>query len=291
MKDYCLRAMGADGQIRAFVATSRELANEAARIHGTSAVAAAALGRALTAAAIMGLTLGNDENSMTLSIKGDGPLGGILAVGDGLGRVKGYVNNPGAEVAARPDGKLDVGAAVGAGQLTVAMDLGLKEAYVGAVELISGEIAEDLAHYYLASEQTPSIISLGVLVDTDLSVKQAGGFFLQLLPGHSPEIIDRLEAQIADFPPISQLLEQGKTPEQVLELLLAPFGYEITEKSPIGFYCNCNRKRVERVLISLGAEEIAQLSTEEDIEINCHFCNRDYKFSKGDLEAILRACV
>jgi len=274
--------------IRAFVAQSTRLADKAARIHQTSAVATAALGRVLTAASIMGLTLGNEENSITLSIRGDGDLGGVLAVSDGLGHVRGYVHNPLVDVADRADGKLNVGAAVGRGQLTAVMDLGLKEAYTGTVELVTGEIAEDLAHYYMTSEQTPSVISLGVLVDCDLSVKQAGGIFLQLMPGYDDEIVDKLEARIADFPPISRLLNEEKTPEDILEMLLEPFGYEVTERHEIKFLCNCDRERVERVLISLGRDEISQILEEQgEAELNCHFCNEKYHFAKSDLEMIL----
>ena len=288
MRDYCLRATAGNGMIRAFVATSKQLVDEAARIHGTSAVAAAALGRTLTAAAIMGLTLGNDENSITLSIRGDGVLGGALAVSDGLGRVRGYVHHPHVDVEDRPDGKLNVGGAIGAGQLTVAMDLGLKETYTGTVELITGEIAEDLAHYYLTSEQTPSVISLGVLVDCDLSVKQAGGFFLQLMPGYDDEVVTKLEEHIVNFPPISRLLNEEKTPEDILGLLLTPFEYEITEKHNIEFYCNCDRQRVERALVSIGADEIGQILEEQgQAEINCHFCSENYVFDRTELEKIL----
>jgi len=290
MKDYCLRAVAANGMIRAFVATSRHLANEAAHIHQTSAVAAAALGRLLTATAIMGLTLGNDESLVTVSIKGDGELGGALATADGFGRVRGYVHNPLADAPDRADGKLNVGGAIGAGQMTVIMDLGLKEAYTGTTELITGEIADDLAHYYMTSEQTPSVIALGVLVDADLSVKQAGGFFLQLMPGYTDDIVDKLEAHIANFPSLSQLLDKGKVPEDILALLLSPFDYEITDKHDIEFHCNCDRERVERVLISIGRNEISQIIEEQSkAEINCHFCNKNYNFSKDDLQNILKA--
>jgi len=289
MKDYCLRATAANGMIRAFVATSRHMVNEASHIHQTSAVATAALGRLLTATAIMGLTLGNDDNLVTVSIKGDGSLGGALATADGLGRVRGYVNNPLAHAPDRTDGKLNVGSAIGAGQLTVIMDLGLKEAYTGTTELITGEIADDLAHYYMTSEQIPSVIALGVLVDTDLSVKQAGGYFLQLMPGYSDELVDKLEAHITAFAPLSQLLDEGKTAEDILDMLLSPFVYEVVSRHEIVFSCNCNRERVEKVLISIGRDEIEEIIAEQGkAELNCHFCNKSYEFSKADLESILK---
>ncbi|MCL2235892.1 MAG: Hsp33 family molecular chaperone HslO [Defluviitaleaceae bacterium] len=290
MKDYCLRATAGDGQIRAFVATSKFLVDKAAQIHKTNPVASAALGRTLTAAAIMGLMLGHDDHSLTLNIRGDGPLGGVLAVTDGLGRVRGYVRNPLADVPNRADGKLNVGGAVGNGQLTVAKDLGLKEPYVGTTPLVSGEIAEDIASYFMASEQTPSIISLGVMVDVDLSIKAAGGFFVQLLPGASDEIIDRLEAHIQGFPQISRLLDEEKTPEDVLDMLLSPFGYEITERHPIGFVCTCSKERMERGLISLGAVEIKSILEEQGkAEISCHFCSKTYQFNGEDLAQMLQA--
>jgi len=287
-KDYCLRATAANGMIRAFVASSRHLVNEAANIHQTSAVATAALGRLLTAASIMGLTLGNDESAVTVSIKGNGSLGGALASADGLGRVRGYVHNPLADAPDRADGKLNVGATIGAGQLTVIMDMGLKESYTGTTELVTGEIAEDLAHYYMTSEQTPSVIALGVLVDCDLSVKQAGGIFLQLMPDYSEDVVDALETHIVNFPPLSQLLDENKSPEDILSLLLAPFEYEVVSKHGIEFCCTCSKERVERVLISLGADEIEQiLQSQGQAEINCHFCNKNYVFSDNELKKIL----
>ena len=288
MKDYVLRATAANNQIRAFVATSKYLTDKAATIHKTSAVATAALGRSLTAAAVMGLMLGNDDHSLTINIRGDGPIKGVLVVTDGLGNVRGYVNNPAADVEDRPDGKLNVGGAIGNGQLTVAKDLGLKEPYVGTTPLVSGEIAEDLATYFMYSEQTPSIISLGVMVDVDLSVRAAGGFFIQLLPGASDHTIDQLEAHIKDFPPISQLLDQQKSPEDILELLLAPFNYEITENHPIAFACNCGKERMERALISLGVSELQSILEEQgQAEISCHFCNKTYCFQEDELRQLI----
>jgi len=288
MKDYCLRATTTDGQIRAFVATSRLLVDEAANIHQTTPVATAALGRTLTAAAIMGLMSGNAEDNTTISIKGNGPLGGVLAVTDGTGRVRGYVHNPQADVPNRADGKLNVGVGIGKGHLTISKDVGLKEPYIGRVELISGEIAEDIAGYFATSEQTPSIVSLGILVDIDHKVKAAGGFLLQLLPGVWGEIIDRLEEHILAFPPISSLLEEGKTPEDIMQMLLEPFGYENTEKTPISFYCNCSEERAFSALVAMGREEILDMLTVDGkAEIECHFCLSEYLFDARDLQKIL----
>jgi len=287
-KDYCIRATAADGQIRAFVATTRLLANEAAAIHRTTPVASAALGRLLTATAIMGLMAGNDDDLITINIQGDGPIGGVLATSDGLGRVRGYVHYPDGDMPLRPDGKLNVGGAIGNGQITVIKDLGLKEPYMGTLALVSGEVAEDIAGYFAFSEQVPSIVSLGVIVDIDHSIKQAGGFLLQLMPGFDDALIDTLEAKMAAFPSITALFEAGKTPEDVLDMLLADLGYEITEKSPLEFYCNCDRDRVTGALISMGAKELGEIIEEDGkAEVNCHFCNEQYHFNKGELLEIL----
>jgi len=288
MKDYCLRATAANGHIRAFAATSKHLVGEAAAIHSTTPVASAALGRTLTATAIMGLMSGNETDLVTINIKGEGPIGGVLATSDGLGRVKGYAFNSDGNTALRPDGKLAVGTAIGPGQITVIKDFKLKEPYVGTLELVSGEIAEDVAAYFAFSEQTPSIVSLGVLVDRDHSIKQAGGFLIQLLPGFDDDLIDALEAKMADFPSITTLLEDGKTPEDVLDILLADFGYKITEKSPMEFYCNCDRSRVTGALVAMGGDELEQIIEEDGkAEINCHFCNKKYIFEKDELIQIL----
>jgi len=289
MKDYCLRATAADGRIRAFVATSRIMVDEAAAIHKTTPVATAALGRTLTGAAIMGLMSGNDDDNITVSIRGDGPLGGVLAVTDGLGRVRGYVHHPQAHVPNRPDGKLAVGDGIGRGKLTVSKDVGLKEPYTGTTELTSGEIAEDIAAYFVLSEQTPSIVSLGVLVDVDHSVKAAGGFFIQLLPGAWGDIIDRLEEHIGTFPPISALLDEGNTPELILDRLLSPFGYEIVESSPIAFYCPCSKERAMGAIIAMGRQEVLDIINEDaKADIECHFCLCSYHFDARDLQKILQ---
>ena len=288
--DYCLRATAANGFIRAFAATSKTLADKARILHQSSPTATAALGRALTAAAIMGLMAGNDEVIITISIKGAGHLGGLLAVSNGLGTVKGYTHNPKVEMPLKPNGKLDVGGAIGPGHITVIKDLGLKEPYIGKVELVSGEIAEDIASYFAISEQTPSVLSLGVLVDRDYSVKQAGGFLLQLMPGFDDTLIDKLEATMANFPPITSLLDKGKSPEDVLHELLSEFGYEITQKSPISYDCNCKKDRVVSALVAMGAAELKKVIEEDGkADINCHFCNKHYGFDSEELLEILES--
>jgi len=290
MKDYCLRATAANGKIRAFAASSKFLADKAAAMHKTTPVATAALGRLLTAAAIMGLMSGNEDDLITISIKGDGPISGVLATSDGRGRVKGYANNPQVDIPNKPNGKLDVGRAVGMGNITVIKDLRLKEPYVGKLELISGEIAEDVAGYFAISEQIPSILSLGVLVDRDQTVKQAGGFLIQLMPGYDEDLIDKLEAKMQDFPAITTLLEEGKTPENVLEMLLGEFGYEITETADIEYYCNCDKDRVTGAIISIGKDELVKIIEEDGkAEINCHFCDKQYHFDKDELVKMLHS--
>ena len=288
MTDYCIRATAANGQIRAFAASSANLVNHAAHTHGTTPVATAALGRLLTAASIMGLMAGNDDDLITISIRGDGPLGGVLATADGLGRVKGYAHNPAVDVALKSNGKLDVSGAIGAGVITVIKDVGLKEPYVGKLELVSGEIAEDIASYFLLSEQTPSVLALGVLVERDRSVKHAGGYLIQLMPGHDDGLILDLEDKILEFTSVTEFYSAGKTPEDVLEALLDDFGYEITQHTPIEYYCNCDKERVKGAIISLGRTELAQIIAEDgQAEVNCHFCNTQYHFGKTELTEML----
>jgi len=237
----------------------------------------------------MGLMAGNESDLITVNIKGDGPIGGVLATSDGLGRVRGYVHNPKGDIAARPDGKLNVGGAIGDGNITVIRDLGLKEPYVGKLELVSGEIAEDIASYFLLSEQTPSVLALGVLVEQDYSVKHAGGYLIQLMPGHDDSLILDLEDKILAFSSVTEFYSAGKTPEDVLEALLGDFGYEITERLPIEYYCNCDKERVKGAIISLGRAELAQIIAEDgQAEVNCHFCNTQYHFDKAELMGMLQ---
>lgn len=289
MKDYIIRGIDKKRNIRLFVATSTHMVEEARRTHGTSPTATAALGRVLTAAVLLGVTMKDEKDALTFKIKGDGPIGGIIAVSNNNGQVKGYVDNPYVDLPSRPDGKLDVGGLVGKnGQLAIIKDLGLKEPYAGYSNLVSGEIAEDLVHYFYLSEQQPSAVNLGVLVDKDISVRAAGGYILQLLPGVEEKDIDRIEEILKRARPISTLIDQGLTPEQIMETLFGEFKMEILEKKEIQYKCNCNRERIEGVLLSLGKEEIKNIIEEDEkAEIVCHFCNKKYNFSKEDLQKLI----
>jgi len=290
MRDYYIRATAANGQIRAFAANTTQMVDKAAKIHSTSPVASAALGRTLTAASFMGLMTGNNDDLITISIKGDGPIGGVLATSDGLGRVKGYVHNPQGNTPNKPNGKLDVSAAIGFGHITVTKDLGLKEPYAGTLELISGEIAEDIAGYCFQSEQTPTVLSLGVTIDKDYSIKQSGGFLIQLMPGYDDAIVDQLEAIMTGFPSLTQLLDLGETPETILDLLLAEFGYNITEKNEISYYCDCARHRVKSAVMSIGTKDLSKIIEEDgQAEVTCHFCAKQYIFEKDELEEMLNS--
>ena len=288
MNDYIVRATAGDGSIRAFAATTRGLVQKAREIHHTSPVASAALGRLLTAAAMMGSMLKGDKDLVTLQIRGDGPLQGIVVSGDCCGRVKGYVFNPNVELPDKYPGKLDVGGAIGAGYLDVIKDIGMREPYAGRIELVTGEIAEDLTYYFAQSEQTPSAVGLGVLVETDTSVRRAGGFMIQLLPGADEGMVSRLEEKLRHVPYVTDLLDAGKTPEEILELLLGDMGLRILDRLPASFSCNCDRQRVEKALISIGREEREKIIEEDGkANLHCHFCAKEYDFTKSDLLCLL----
>ncbi len=288
MNDYIVRATAGDGSIRAFAATTRGLVQKAREIHHTSPVASAALGRLLTAAAMMGSMLKGDKDLVTLQIRGDGPLQGIVVSGDCCGRVKGYVFNPNVELPDKYPGKLDVGGAIGAGYLDVIKDIGMREPYAGRIELVTGEIAEDLTYYFAQSEQMPSAVGLGVLVETDTSVRRAGGFMIQLLPGADEGMVSRLEEKLRHVPYVTDLLDAGKTPEEILELLLGDMGLRILDRLPASFSCNCDRQRVEKALISIGREELEKIIEEDGkANLHCHFCAKEYDFTKSDLLCLL----
>ena len=285
MSDYIIRATAAGGQIRAFAATTKDLVEYARSVHNTSPVATAALGRLLTAGAMMGVMMKGEKDILTLKIQGDGPIEGLTVTAD----VKGYVFNPSVMLPPNAQGKLDVGGALGVGVLSVIKDIGLKEPYVGQTILVTGEIAEDLTYYYATSEQTPSSVALGVLMNRDNTVKQAGGFMIQLLPGASEEAISALEKKLSEIQSVTSMLDKGKTPEMILEYILGDFGLEINEKLPANFYCNCTRERVEKALISIGEKEIKDMIQDgKPIEVNCHFCNKNYTFSIEDLKGFLK---
>lgn len=288
MNDYIVRATAGDGSIRAFAATTRGLVQKAREIHHTSPVASAALGRLLTAAAMMGSMLKGDKDLVTLQIRGDGPLQGIVVSGDCCGRVKGYAFNPNVELPDKYPGKLNVGGAIGAGYLDVIKDIGMREPYAGRIELVTGEIAEDLTYYFAQSEQTPSAVGLGVLVETDTSVRRAGGFMIQLLPGADEGMVSRLEEKLRHVPYVTDLLDAGKTPEEILELLLGDMGLRILDRLPASFSCNCDRQRVEKALISIGREELEKIIEEDGkANLHCHFCAKEYDFTKSDLLCLL----
>ena len=289
MNDYMIRATAADGQIRAFAATTKEMVETAKNAHNTSPIATAALGRLMTAAAMMGSDLKGEGELLTLRIEGDGPIGGLLVTADGKGDVKGYAFNPDVMLPPNAQGKLDVGGSLGLGVLSVIKDIGLKEPYVGQTQLITGEIAEDLTYYFATSEQVPSSVALGVLMNKDNTVRQAGGFIIQLLPGASDEIIDRLEAKLSGISSITSLLDAGKTPEEILTDILGEFGLEILKKMPVQFHCDCERSRVEKAIIIIGRKEIQDMIDEgKEIEVNCQFCNKHYKFSVDELGEMLK---
>ena len=289
MTDYIVRATAAGSQIRAFAATTRELVETARQAHNTSPVATAALGRLLTGGAMMGVMMKGEEDILTIQVRGDGPIGGITVTADAKGNVKGYVNNPEVWLPANSRGKLDVGKAVGHGSLSVIKDMGLKEPYVGQTELQTGEIAEDLTYYFAASEQVPSSVGLGVLMEKNNTVKQAGGFLIQLMPFTDEAVIETLEKRLPEIPPVTTMLDEGLTPEQILEKLFEGMDMEINETMPARFFCSCSKERVSRALISVGRGELADMIHEgKEIEVNCHFCGKNYTFSVEELKELLR---
>ena len=289
MRDELIRAINKDGYVKASVITGRDLVERARNIHTLLPVATAALGRTLMAASMMGDALKIDGSSVTLQIKGGGPLGTVLAVSDDCGNVRGYVQNPHVELMEKAPGKLDVGRAVGEnGSLTVIKDLGMKEPYIGTIDLLSGEIADDVAAYFVESEQIPTACALGVLVGTDQSVTAAGGYLIQLLPGAGEDIITKIEAGVARVGSVSRALEGGLDGEGLLRAVLSDFELEILETHPVEYRCYCSRDRVTRALISMGREELADLIAEQGkAELTCQFCDKVYRYTREDLEEIL----
>lgn len=291
MNDYIIRATAANDQIRAFAAVTTQMVETAREHHNTSPVATAALGRLLTAGAMMGAMMKGEKDVLTLQIKAGGPLQGITVTADSQGNVKGYVGNPDVCIPANSKGKLDVAGAVGPGFLNVIKDMGLKEPYSGQVMLQTCEIAEDLTYYFATSEQVPSAVGLGVLMNKNNTVRQAGGFIVQLMPFAEEEVISRLEQNIQKINSVTSLLEEGHTPESLLEKVLEGFDMQINEKTDTRFHCNCTRERVEKALISIGRKELNEMIQEgKPIEMNCHFCNTNYNFTVEELKEILRRC-
>lgn len=274
--------------IRAFAADTKDIVEEARQRHNLSPIASAALGRLMTATLMMGWDMKNDTDLITVQIQCDGPIKGLLATADNRGRVKGYVNNPDVMLPPNAQGKLDVGGALDLGVLSVIRDVGLKEPYVGQTILVSGEVAEDIAYYYATSEQVPSSVALGVLMNKDNTVRQAGGFIIQLMPGASDEIAEKLEERIKGLKSMTAMLDEGLTPEDVLKLILDDFGLEINDKQEVSFYCNCDKKRVEKVLISVGRANLEEMIDDgKPIELVCHFCGRKYGFSVDEMKTML----
>ena len=289
MTDYIVRATAADSQIRAFAITSKHLVETARVHHNTSPVATAALGRLLSGGAMMGVMMKGEKDILTIQIKGSGPIKGLTVTADSGGNVKGYPEVPDVILPANSKGKLDVAGAVGVGLMNVIKDMGLKEPYVGQTVLQTSEIAEDLTYYFATSEQVPSAVGLGVLMEKNNTVKQAGGFIIQLMPFTDEKVIDKLEKKIAKVTSVTDLLEQGFTPEQLLEHILGEFGVEFVDKIPAQFYCNCSKERVTKAIISIGKRDIQEMIRDEKpIEVNCHFCNTGYEFTPEELKEIIK---
>lgn len=288
MDNYIVRGMAAEGQIRCFGITAKSVVEEARQRHGTSPVMTAALGRLLCGGAMMGAMMKGEKDLLTLQIQCDGPARGLTVTADALGHVKGYAVQPVVSLPASPAGKLDVGRAVGSGFLTVIKDIGLKEPYSGQITLVSGEIAEDLTYYFAASEQTPSSVALGVLMNRNNTVAQAGGYILQVMPDIEEDVLAALEKRLKNMLPVTALLSDGNTPESILIKLLDDLGLTLSpEKLPVSFSCSCSKERMERALISLGKKELEQIIKDgEPIEMNCHFCNTNYIFSIEELRKL-----
>lgn len=287
--DYIVRATAADAQIRVFAATTRELTEKARQLHNTSPIVTAALGRLMTGAVMMGAMLKGEDDLLTLQISGDGPMKGMTVTADAKGHVKGYAIEPQIMLPPSRVGKLDVGGAIGNGFLRVIKDMGLKEPYTGQVQLQSGEIAEDLTYYFATSEQVPSSVGLGVLMEKDNTVKQAGGFIIQLMPFTDEKVIERLEKNLTEFSAVTTVLSEGKTPEEMLEQLLAGLDPVITDTCPSEFRCDCSKSRVEKAIVSIGKKDIEEMIAEgKEIEVSCHFCNTFYHFSVEELKELLK---
>lgn len=288
MKDYIVKATAADNQIRAYAATTRELVERARQIHNTSPVATAALGRLLTAGSIMGSMQKGENDLLTLQIQCSGPIQGLTVTADSKARVKGYVVNPNVMLPPSDKGKLDVGKALDLGVMSVIKDMGLKEPYVGQTHLVSGEIAEDLTYYFATSEQVPSSVALGVLMNKENIVRQAGGFIIQLMPYTDDAIIDKLEKTLKEMKPITQLLDANMTPEMIIEEVLGEFGLQINETVPTEYYCNCSKDRVHKAISSISKKDIQEMIDDnKPIEVNCHFCDKKYIFEVDELKKML----
>lgn len=284
-----IRCISTDGTLTVMAADTTDIVNEAVKIHQTSAVTSAALGRLLTAASLMGSALKGKDDSVTIKINGGGPAGTVLAVSDSSGNVRGYVQNSVVEIELNDKGKLDVKGAVGTnGSLTVIKDLGLKEPYVGQIPIVSGEIAEDITQYYAVSEQIPSVVALGVLVNPDLTIKAAGGFIIQLLPTAMDDTIEKVEKSIQNIESVTQMIDKGMTPEEICHHVLSEFEIEELDSGDPVYKCNCSRRRVEAALISTGKQSLQEMAQDEKTEVGCQFCNKKYVFTPKEILSLLK---
>ena len=288
-KDYIVRATAADHQLRAFAVTSKDIVEKAREIHNTSPVATAAIGRLLTAASMMGSMMKGEKDVLTLQIECGGPIGGITVTADSNADVKGYVNNPNVILPPNAQGKLDVSGALGPGFLNVIKDIGLREPYNGQTHLVSGEIAEDLTYYFATSEQVPSSVGLGVLMDKDNHVRQAGGFIIQVMPDTDDEVIDKLEARLGEVHSVTEMLDKGMTPEDILNYVLEGMDVVILEIVPTQYKCDCSFERVSKVIASLGKKELQEMIDDgKPVEVNCQFCGSHYKFDTEQLKEFIK---
>jgi molecular chaperone Hsp33 len=284
-----IKGLAFDGQVRVLAIDSTDIVAKALELHGLSPTATGALGRFLTAGSLMGAMLKNDTDKLTLLMKGDGPLGNMVVCSDKTGVVKGYAQNPDVDIPLNKLGKLDVGGAVGRGMMTIIKDIGLKEPYSGMIPIVSGEIAEDIAAYFASSEQIPTVCGLGVLVNPDLSIKRAGGYLIQLLPGATEEEITMLENNLKNVPSITKFFEQGKDVYDVINTLLEGFNPNVLDEDTVQYHCDCNRDRVEKALISIGIKDLQEIYDEEDqIEMGCQYCDKKYRFTKNDIGKMIK---
>lgn len=290
MDDYIVRATAANGYIRAFAGVTTNLVGEAQRTHGLSPVASAALGRTMTAAVMMGIDMKGDDHSLSITLKGGGPIGNVVTVTKSNGNTKGYVDNPSLQLPLNPMGKLDVAKAMGKqGKLTVIKDLGLKEPYAGQVDIVSGEIGEDIAYYMAVSEQKPSVVALGVLVNPDASIKAAGGFIIQPLPGAPEKLIDTIENRVTQISAVSSMVDEGKKPDEILEAILGDMDLNINDRIYPMFLCDCSKERLEKVLLTIGREELEEILEEDGhAELVCHYCNSSYDFDEKDIYGMIK---
>lgn len=285
MNDYIVRATAADDQIRVFAITAKEMVEKARQIHGTSPVATAAFGRLLMGASMMGSMMKGEKDILTIRMKGDGPINGITVTADSSANVKGYVGNPNVVIPPNYLGKLDVGAAIGYGTMIVTKDLGMKEPYSSQINLTTSEVAEDLTYYFASSEQIPSSVALGVLMQKDNTVKQAGGFIIQLMPFAEDRVISFLEEKISKITSVTDMLENGMSPEDIVKQVTGELGLKINDRIPAEYKCNCSRERVSKALVSIGRRELLDMINDgKDISVNCNFCNTDYTFTVEELK-------